>query len=143
MALPSKQSIGFFPGVWDLFHVGHLRALKEAKTLCSYLVVGLNKDPTEGNPSKNVPIIPWEHRLEILQNISCIDKVIVYENDKELFEMDQIQGLWDIRFMGWEYKDKEHQPIKASVVYVKGDQRYHTSGIRKQIYETESIINGK
>ena len=143
MALSRKQRIGFFPGVWDLFHVGHLRAIREACTLCDRLIIGVNMNPTRGNSKKNEPIIPWEERVEIVKNIKGVKEVFPYRDDELLFQLDRGKAFWDIRFMGQEYKGKKHQPIKAKVVYVVGDQRYHTSKLRKQIYETEDIINRK
>jgi len=64
--------------VGDLFHIGHLKALQQAKALGDYLIVGVITD--EGVTAyKRQPIIPLKERLEIIRNIKCVDEVIVQE----------------------------------------------------------------
>ena len=124
--------IGFFPGVWDLLHPGHIRALKEAKKHCDYLVVGVNGNPTRGNPSKNEPIMSWKERLEIVKEIKSVDVVMVYSDDETLFKLDK-KDYWDVRFMGSDHKSKNHHRIKAEVVYIPRNHKYSTTAIRARI----------
>jgi glycerol-3-phosphate cytidylyltransferase len=50
------MKIGFTCSTFDLFHAGHIMMLKEARTQCDYLIVGLQTDPTIDRPEKNKPI---------------------------------------------------------------------------------------
>jgi len=62
--------------VGDLFHIGHLRCLQQAKALGDYLIVGVITD--EGVATyKRWPIIPFDERLEIVKNIKCVDKAVM------------------------------------------------------------------
>ena len=62
-------------GTFDMFHVGHLRLLKKLAKLGDKLIVAVSTD--EFNSIKNKrALIPYEQRVEILQNISCVDQVI-------------------------------------------------------------------
>ena len=61
--------------MFDLFHAGHIEALERAKEYGDILIVGILSDEDTFS-YKRKPIIPYDQRLKILQNISIIDKVI-------------------------------------------------------------------
>lgn len=62
-------------GVFDLFHVGHLKLLREARGLGGYLIVGVYTDAiAEG--FKRRPVIPFEQRLEIVRSIFEVNEAI-------------------------------------------------------------------
>jgi|688.fasta_scaffold12754_10 glycerol-3-phosphate cytidylyltransferase len=69
----------YIPGVWDLFHIGHLNVLREAKKLGDYLVVGVCSDDICIN-TKCKPIIKEDWRLEVIENIKFVDYALVYRN---------------------------------------------------------------
>lgn len=74
--------IGYTAGVYDLFHVGHLNLLKNAKGMCDKLVVGVTTDDLVSYKGKNA-MIPFEDRLEIVRNIKFVDAVVPqYDMDK-------------------------------------------------------------
>ena len=50
------QRIGITFSSFDLLHAGHIKMLEEAKTVCDYLIVGLQIDPSHDRPTKNKPI---------------------------------------------------------------------------------------
>lgn len=67
--------VGYTQGVFDMFHIGHLNLLKNAKELCEYLIVGINSDDLVRNYKHKSPVIPEEERAEIVRNIKCVDEV--------------------------------------------------------------------
>lgn len=74
--------IGYTAGVFDLFHVGHLNLLKNAKALCDKLIVGVTVDELVLYKGKTA-MIPFSDRLEIVRNIKCVDAVVPqYDMDK-------------------------------------------------------------
>ncbi len=129
-----KEIIGFFPGVWDLLHPGHIRALKEAKSKCDFLIVGINAFPRNGNPKKNKPILTWEERQEIIKELKCVDETLVYRDDEILYFLDKGNyfGI-NIRFLGADHKGKKHHFIKAKIVYISRNHNYSSSELRKRI----------
>ena len=137
--MPKKQDIkfkvGFFPGNWDLLHNGHIRALKEARQYCDYLIVGI-KENNNDVPTKNQPIMSVAERKEMLGAFWWIDELVTYKSEKELYELDASKE-YNIRFMGIEYKRKRHHPIKAKIVYISRNHNYSTSRLREQIYQAE------
>lgn len=74
--------IGYTAGVWDLFHIGHLNLLKNAKGLCDKLIVGVTVDDLVLYKGKRA-LIPFEDRIEIIRNIRYVDAAVPqYDMDK-------------------------------------------------------------
>lgn len=68
--------IGYIAGVFDLFHIGHLNLLKAVKEKCDYLIVGILTDELVIHFKNNAPFIPEHERLEIVEAIQYVDKVV-------------------------------------------------------------------
>ena len=76
------QRIVFTNGVFDLLHVGHLRYLQRARALGDVLIVGLNSDRSvRALKGGGRPITPEGERAEILEALSCVDAVVVFDED--------------------------------------------------------------
>ena len=74
--------IGYTTGVYDLFHIGHLNLLKNAKGMCDKLVVGVTVDELVSYKGKK-PMIPFEDRIEIVRSIKYVDAAVPqYDMDK-------------------------------------------------------------
>ena len=74
--------IGYTTGVYDLFHVGHLNLLKNAKGMCDKLIVGVTVDELVAYKGKQA-MIPFEDRIEIVRSIKYVDAVVPqYDMDK-------------------------------------------------------------
>ena len=70
--------VGYLPGVWDLFHVGHLGMLEDAKQLCDHLTVGVPSDLVVREDKGEAPIVQHKDRVRILEAITCVDSVLSY-----------------------------------------------------------------
>lgn len=80
--MEKKQIIGYTTGVYDLFHVGHLNLLRNAKGMCDKLVVGVTVDELVKYKGKEA-FIPFEDRIEIVRSIKYVDAAIPqYDMDK-------------------------------------------------------------
>lgn len=74
--------IGYTTGVYDLFHIGHLNLLKNAKGMCDRLVVGVTVDDLVTYKGKRA-MIPFEDRIEIVRSIKYVDAAVPqYDMDK-------------------------------------------------------------
>ena len=62
-------------GVFDLFHVGHLEAIQKCKSFGHHVCIGVISDEDCRSYKRN-PIIPGDHRAEIVKNIKDVDEVI-------------------------------------------------------------------
>jgi len=65
--------IGYVPGVFDLFHVGHLNLLRQARELCDVLVAGVVSDEMCEQAKGVRPFVPHEERLAIVDSIGVVD----------------------------------------------------------------------
>jgi glycerol-3-phosphate cytidylyltransferase len=101
----SKKIIGFTTGVYDMFHIGHLHLLKKAKNRCDYLIVGVSTDELVQEYKNKTPIIPFEHRLEIISSLKFVDEVVaITHRDKKQTYLDV---GYDVLFVGDDWKGSD------------------------------------
>ena len=74
--MKKKIIIGYTTGVFDLFHIGHVRILKKAKPLCDKLIVGVSTDALVKKYKNKKPIIPFIERLEVIRSLKFVDSVV-------------------------------------------------------------------
>ncbi len=89
--------IGYTTGVYDLFHIGHLRLLRNAKAMCDKLIVGVSTDELVSYKFKKV-VIPFSERIEIVQSIRFVDAVIPQENMDKMEAWKKLK--FDVMFVG-------------------------------------------
>lgn len=114
--------IGYTTGVFDLFHIGHVNILKNAKSLCDKLIVGVTVDPLVSYKNKRA-VIPFEERIEVVRSCRYVDVAVPQSN------MDKIEAFkrykYDILIVGddwfqtddWERLQEELKKINVRVVY--------------------------
>jgi len=98
-----KKVIGYTTGVYDLFHVGHVKLLKNAKGLCDYLIVGCTIDELVNQRKDKNPIIPFEERVEILKSIKYVNSVVPQDTMNKIEAWERYK--FDIMFVGDDWKD--------------------------------------
>lgn len=96
---------GYTTGVYDMFHIGHLNVLENAKKNCDQLVVGVSTDELVSDYKKRRPIIPFEERIRIVGALKCVDKVIPQENMDKLSVM--LKEKCNVIFVGDDWKGTE------------------------------------
>jgi glycerol-3-phosphate cytidylyltransferase len=67
--------IGYAPGVYDMFHVGHLNILRQAAERCDRLIAGVVSDEMARLAKGKAPVVPLAERMEIVASIDCVDAV--------------------------------------------------------------------
>ena len=98
-----KRGITF--GAFDLFHAGHILMLEEAKSVCDYLIVCIQSDPSLDRQEKNSPVQSIIEREIQVSACKYVDEVMIYDTESDLLDiLEEIQ--WDVRIIGEEYKDK-------------------------------------
>ena len=125
-----KYKIGYTQGTFDMFHIGHLNLLHQAKELCEELIVGVNTDLLVNDYKHKKPVVNECDRAAIIAELRCVDKVVLCDTLKKT---DAWQLLhFDAIFIGsdwkgnarWKQTENDLAPLGADVVYLK-----HTDGI--------------
>ena len=94
--------VGYTTGVFDLFHVGHLNILKQAKMKCDYLIVGVSTDELVKEYKNKTPIISFEERKTIVEAIKYVDEVVPQESRDKIEAFRKYQ--FDVMFVGDDWK---------------------------------------
>lgn len=114
--------IGYTTGVFDLFHMGHLNMLKNAKSMCDRLIVGVTTDELVSYKHKQA-VIPFEERLEIVRNIQFVDAAIPQDNMNKFETWKKLK--FDIMFVGddwyntekWNTYEKQFSEVGVKIIY--------------------------
>jgi len=117
-----KKIIGYTTGVYDLFHVGHLNLLRNAKNFCDKLIVGVTTDDLVKYKNKKA-VIPYEERSEIVRSIKYVDVVVPQENMDKFSHWEKYK--FDIMFVGddwqntkkWKDIEKKFNKVGVKIVY--------------------------
>jgi glycerol-3-phosphate cytidylyltransferase len=70
-----SKIVGYAPGVYDLFHVGHLNILRHAKSQCDHLIAGVVSDEMCVRAKGVAPFIPLAERMEVVRHVVFVDQV--------------------------------------------------------------------
>ena len=132
-----KKGITF--GAFDLFHAGHVMMLEEAKTVCDYLIVCIQSDPSLDRKEKNKPVQSIVEREIQVSGCRYTDEVIIYDTEADLLDiLDAVD--WDVRILGEEYKDKDFTGREQTLEKCHFNKRPHnfsSSELRKRVAEEQ------
>ena len=136
------MKIGFTCSTFDLFHAGHIMMLKEARTQCDYLIVGLQTDPTIDRPEKNKPVQGIFERYVQLQACKYVDEVVVYATEKELLDVLQSYPI-DVRILGDEYASKSFtgDNLGMELYFNRREHSFSTTELRQRVVDAERNKN--
>ena len=130
--------IGYTAGVFDLFHVGHLNLLRNARGMCDHLVVGVSTDELVRYKGKT-PVIPFHDRMEILRSVRYVDAVVPQENMDKLTMCKKLGA--NVMFVGddwynterWQEYEKEFAQEGIRIVYFPYTKNISSSQISKAL----------
>lgn len=137
--------LGYTSGVYDLFHIGHLNLLKNARGLCDKLIVGVSVDKLVKYKNKKA-VIPFEERIEIVRNIKYVDSAIPqYEIDKfKVWE----KIKFDVLFVGddwyesdsWKIMENKFKEVNVRVIYFPYTKGTSSTLINEILIKTRNDI---
>lgn len=140
-----KYKIGYTSGVYDMFHVGHLNIIKNAKEQCDYLIVGVTTDELCLKRKNKTPIICEEDRKSIVEAIKYVDKVIFQEDMDKLSVVKKYDV--DAVFVGadwkgtdsWNSYEKEFAKVNCDVVYLDYTDGISSTILRERLNKQDGI----
>lgn len=103
--------VGYTTGVFDLFHIGHLNLLRNAKSLCDRLIVGVTIDSLVQYKGKKA-VIPFDERIEIVRACRYADVAVAQTSMDKRDAFSRYK--FDKMFVGddW-YRSEKWQNIEA------------------------------
>ena len=116
------MTIGYTTGVYDLFHIGHLNLLKNAKGMCDKLIVGVTVDELVAYKGKQ-SMIPFEDRIEIVRSCKYVDAAVPQ------YDMNKVEACKKLGasflFVGddwygtekWQNYEKEFEEAGIKIIY--------------------------
>ena len=125
-----KYKIGYTQGTYDLFHIGHLNLLKNAKSQCDFLIVGVNSDTLVKEYKNKDTVIKQDDRSAIVNSIKYVDKVYI-TNTLDKNEIAKYIDF-DVIFIGSDWQNNQRWMETKKDMLKKGiDVVFlpHTNGI--------------
>ena len=130
--------VGYTTGVYDLFHIGHLKLLQNAKSMCDKLIVGVTVDELVSYKGKEA-MIPFEERIEIIKSLKCVDLAIAQRDIDKVKAHKKLK--FDILFVGddwhgdenWERMEDELKPNGVKVIYFPYTSKTSSTKLRQII----------
>jgi len=144
-----KEIVGYTTGVFDLFHIGHLRILQRAKSKCDRLIVGVSTDELVQSYKNKKPVIPFEERNEIVSALKCVDEVIPQTHRDKIAAYHDLK--FDVMFVGSDWKgsdlfskvEAELADFGVDVVYFEYTNNVSSTALQstlQAIYDSEELV---
>ncbi len=136
--MEKKIKIGYTQGVFDMFHIGHLNLLNNARAQCDRLIVGVNSDELVAAYKNKVPVICQEYRKTIVENIKAVDEAYIVDT------LDKVEILkkipFDAIFIGDDWKGSQRwnttcerlNALGVEVVFMPYTQNISSTILRNQ-----------
>jgi len=137
--------VGFVCGAFDLFHPGQNILLRECKSRCDFLIVGLHTNPQIDRPTKNKPVQSIYERYVQLNNSKWVDDIIPYDTEEDLKNLLATVPI-NIRFLGEDYLGANItgydlcNQLNIDIVYIKRRHTYSSSDLRNRVEKARSIL---
>lgn len=137
--------IGYAPGAWDMFHVGHLTLLQNAREHCDHLIVGVVPDHLIELAKGKTPIIETQDRAAIVAAIGIVDEVVVEQSPDKLLTWSQ--RPFDVFLKGDDWKgtpkglalEQRFADVGVRVEYLPYTQRTSSTMLRAELQEREAV----
>ncbi len=98
----SGDVVGYVPGAWDLFHIGHLNILLRAREQCDRLIVGVVTDEALAVAKGRLPIVSLAERTEMVSHLDLVDEVVTDFSSNKLEVWERVR--FDVLFKGDDWR---------------------------------------
>jgi len=128
--------IGYAPGVFDLFHIGHLNILRESRQFCDHLIAGVISDEMTQRVKGALPVVPLAERLAIVASIRFVDQAVVEDVPHKLEMWERLKFDVVIKGDDWRGTDKgdkleaDFATVGVDVAYLPYTERTSSTMLR-------------
>ncbi|WP_375477155.1 adenylyltransferase/cytidyltransferase family protein [uncultured Jatrophihabitans sp.] len=139
--MSERRVVGYVPGVYDMFHVGHLNILRNARLSCDHLIAGVVTDERAEAAKGKTPVIPALERLEIVRSIRYVDDAVIEDVPNKLQMWERLR--FDVIVKGDDWRgtpkgdklERDFAGVGVQVVYLP--YTMHTSStLLRQVLHT-------
>ena len=135
-AAAHRPVVGYAPGAYDLFHIGHLNLLRRARLACDRLVAGVVSDDVLLAQKGRRPVVPEQERLEIVASMRPVDLALVQRHRDKLRTWQE--QPFDLVFKGQDWQgtpqgdalERDFATVGVRVVYLPYTDRVSTTLLR-------------
>lgn len=139
---PPNLVVGYVPGAWDLFHIGHLNVLRRARENCDILVAGVVTDDALVQAKGHLPNLRLADRMAVVSALQIVDDVVVDRSTSKLDAWDRVR--FDVLFKGddWQGTPKgerlegEMSSVGATVRYFPYTVHTSSTVLRRMLAAT-------
>jgi glycerol-3-phosphate cytidylyltransferase len=129
---------GYTSGVFDLFHVGHVNLLRNARSMCDRLIVGVTVDELVSYKGKKA-MIPFGERIEIVRSCRYVDVAIAQTDIDKFVAWQKLK--YDVLFVGddwfgdetWKEYEAKLGEVGVKVVYIPYTGGVSSTILRKSV----------
>ncbi|MBE7188964.1 adenylyltransferase/cytidyltransferase family protein [Jatrophihabitans endophyticus] len=137
------ERVAYVPGVFDMFHVGHLNILRNARLTADRLIAGVVSDERAEAVKGARPVIPEAERLEIVSAIRFVDRAVLEDVEEKLSMWERLR--FDVIVKGDDWRgtpkgdklERDFASVGVEVVYLP--YTLHTSSTMLRTALTRSI----
>lgn len=134
--------VGYVPGAYDLFHVGHLRILERSRRRCDRLVVGVVGDDLAERMRGQRPAVPFAERAALVAALPWVDEVVEDVSTDKSIAWERVG--FDVVFKGDDWRDTDKgvrleaamERVGASVVYLPYTREVSSTMLRSELGAT-------
>jgi glycerol-3-phosphate cytidylyltransferase len=94
--------VGYVPGAWDMFHIGHLNILLRAREQCDRLIVGVVTDEALAVAKGRLPVVSLAERVEVVGHLDLVDEVVTDFSSNKLEVWERVR--FDVLFKGDDWR---------------------------------------
>lgn len=115
--------LGYTTGVFDMFHIGHLRLLERAKSECDQLIVGVTTDELSIRVKSKRPVVSFAERRAVVSALRCVDMTVPQTSMDKMVAWENLR--FDKMFVGddwkntekWQTLERQFAPLNVLIVY--------------------------
>lgn len=138
-----KYKLGYVPGVYDLFHIGHLNLIRRAKEQSQYLLAGVLSDELVEHFKQKRPVVPFEERIAIVEAIKDVDRVVKVDFANTI-KMDAWKLYhYDAYFSGddhihdWDQEREELRRVGSDIVFLPYTQGTSSTMLKEEVKQAK------